>query len=210
MWGRGPAAVCCGCGARTQRPGTRAALHLQEESAQGKNKALRDAGAIVPDSFEGFEGAIRWAWGRQRGRPATRARGRGGDRACPCRLLWPPWVMQQLHAAHAASRRCRRRPAGKRMASWWRRARSSPPPTLRCPASRSTWRPPPSRARCARSPLPPPFTRLWHIPPPPPQFVAPPSPLPSTRSRHPAALPPTTPARQPMRCCTLRLPPGPS
>jgi hypothetical protein len=29
------------------------------ESAQGKNAALREAGAVVPDSFEGFEGAIR-------------------------------------------------------------------------------------------------------------------------------------------------------
>lgn len=27
-------------------------------AAQGKNKALADAGAIVPDSFEAFEGAI--------------------------------------------------------------------------------------------------------------------------------------------------------
>ena len=30
------------------------------ESAQAKNGALRDAGAVVPDSFEGLEAAIKW------------------------------------------------------------------------------------------------------------------------------------------------------
>jgi ATP citrate (pro-S)-lyase len=30
-----------------------------EESAQTKNKALADAGAIVPTSFEGFEATIK-------------------------------------------------------------------------------------------------------------------------------------------------------
>lgn len=30
-----------------------------EESAQGKNKALADAGAIVPTSFEGLEATIK-------------------------------------------------------------------------------------------------------------------------------------------------------
>ncbi|XP_074291872.1 ATP-citrate synthase beta chain protein 1-like isoform X2 [Silene latifolia] len=32
------------------------------ESAQAKNQALRDAGAVVPDSFEAFEGAIKQAF----------------------------------------------------------------------------------------------------------------------------------------------------
>lgn len=31
-----------------------------DESAQAKNAALRDAGAVVPDSYEGFEAAIKW------------------------------------------------------------------------------------------------------------------------------------------------------
>ena len=31
----------------------------ETESAQAKNKALRDAGAIVPDSFEGYEKCIK-------------------------------------------------------------------------------------------------------------------------------------------------------
>lgn len=30
-----------------------------DESAQAKNKALRDAGCVVPDSYEGFEAAIK-------------------------------------------------------------------------------------------------------------------------------------------------------
>jgi ATP citrate (pro-S)-lyase len=29
------------------------------ESAQGKNQALRDAGAVVPDSYEAFEATIK-------------------------------------------------------------------------------------------------------------------------------------------------------
>lgn len=29
------------------------------ESAQGKNQALKDAGAVVPDSFEAFEAVIK-------------------------------------------------------------------------------------------------------------------------------------------------------
>lgn len=29
------------------------------ESAQGKNQALRDAGAVVPDSYEAFEVSIK-------------------------------------------------------------------------------------------------------------------------------------------------------
>lgn len=29
------------------------------ESAQAKNQALREAGAVVPDSYEAFEGAIK-------------------------------------------------------------------------------------------------------------------------------------------------------
>lgn len=32
------------------------------ESAQAKNQALRDAGAIVPTSYEAFEGAIKDAF----------------------------------------------------------------------------------------------------------------------------------------------------
>lgn len=32
------------------------------ESAQAKNQALRDAGAIVPTSYEAFEGAIKEAF----------------------------------------------------------------------------------------------------------------------------------------------------
>lgn len=34
------------------------------ESAQAKNAALREAGAEVPDSFEGFEGAIKATYTR--------------------------------------------------------------------------------------------------------------------------------------------------
>ena len=32
------------------------------ESAQAKNQALRDAGAVVPTSYEAFEGAIKEAF----------------------------------------------------------------------------------------------------------------------------------------------------
>lgn len=34
------------------------------ESAQGKNKALRDAGAIVPTSYEALEDAIKETFGK--------------------------------------------------------------------------------------------------------------------------------------------------
>lgn len=41
-------------------PCTHDAKHgVAAESAQAKNGALRDAGAVVPDSYEGFEAAIK-------------------------------------------------------------------------------------------------------------------------------------------------------
>ena len=38
---------------------SRSSSHKGTKRAQGKNKALKEAGAVVPESFEGLEGAIR-------------------------------------------------------------------------------------------------------------------------------------------------------
>lgn len=48
-------------GARLFRCNAGARSGGELESAQAKNKALREAGALVPDSFEGLEAAIRCA-----------------------------------------------------------------------------------------------------------------------------------------------------
>ena len=47
--------LCCGCCGYEQG----AKSGGDEESAQTKNKALADAGAIVPTSFEGLEATIK-------------------------------------------------------------------------------------------------------------------------------------------------------
>lgn len=54
------AAVLLGARAPRCTAGARSGGEL--ESAQAKNKALREAGALVPESFEGLEAAIRCAF----------------------------------------------------------------------------------------------------------------------------------------------------
>lgn len=68
--------------------------HKLRNSLQGKNQALADSGAIVPDSFEGFEGAI-----------AKTFKGLvDAGKLTPQPNVLPPTIPQDLEAAKKAGK----------------------------------------------------------------------------------------------------------